>query len=68
VGGVSELSVGVGSQATYLVCYYGTAGGASVGCDDNTSIVESTDDGGTGGCGLGKRHASCVKGKVAVVV
>jgi hypothetical protein len=68
VGGVSELAVGAVSQATYLVCYYGTAGGASVGCDNNTSIVKSTDDGGTGGCGLGKRDASCVKGKVAVVV
>jgi hypothetical protein len=52
----------------YLVCYYGTTGGASVGGDDNTSIVKSTDNGGTGGCGLGKRHASCVEGKVAVVV
>ena len=68
MGDVSKLAVGAGSQATYLVCYYGTTGGASVGCDDNTSIVESTDDGGTGGCGLGKRHASGVKGKVAVVV
>jgi hypothetical protein len=68
VGGVSELVVGVRSQATYLVCYYGTTGGASVGGDDNTSIVESTDNGGTGGCGLGKRHASGVKSEVAVVV
>lgn len=66
--GVSELAVGTGSQGTYLVCYYRTTGGASVGCDDNTSIVESADDGGTGGCSLGKRHASGVKGKVAVVV
>jgi hypothetical protein len=65
---VSQLVVAVGSQAMYLVCYYGTTGGASVGGDDNTSIVKSTDNGGTGGCGLGKRHASCVEGKVAVVV
>jgi hypothetical protein len=65
---VSELAAGVGSRAIYLVCYYGTTGGASVGGDDNTSIIESTDNGGTGGCGLGKRHASGVEGKVAVVV
>jgi hypothetical protein len=60
--------MGVGSQATYLVCYYGTTSGASVGCNDNTSIVKSTDDGGTGGCSLWKRHAFGVEGKVAVVV
>ena len=68
MGDVSKLAVGAGSQATYLVCYYGTTGGASVGCDDNTAIVESADDGGTSGCGLRERNASGVEGKVAVVV
>lgn len=52
----------------YLVCNYGTAGGASIGSNDNTAIVKSADDGGTGRCGLGKRNASGVEGEVAVVV
>lgn len=52
----------------YLVCDYGTAGSTGVGSNDNTSIVESADDGGTGGCGLRERDASGVEGEVAVVV
>ena len=55
-------------QPAYLVCDYGTARGTSIGSNDNTSIVESADDGGTGGCGLGERNASGVEGEVAVVV
>lgn len=53
---------------TNLVCDYGTAGRTCVGGNDNTAIVESTDDGGTGGCGLGERDAFGVEGEVAVVV
>lgn len=56
------------SQPAYLVCDYGTAGSTSIGSNDNTAIVESADDGGTGGCGLGERNASGVEGEVAVVV
>jgi hypothetical protein len=56
------------SRHPYLVCDYGTARGTSIGSNDNTSIVESTDDGGTGGCGLRERNSSGVEGKVAVVV
>lgn len=56
------------SQTAYLVCDYGTAGSTCIGGNDDTSIVESADDGGTGGCGLGERYASGVEGEVAVVV
>jgi len=56
------------SQSAYLVCDYGTARGTSIGSNDNTAIVESADDGGTGGCGLGERDTSGVEGEVAVVV
>ena len=59
---------GAWSGSVYLVCDYGTAGSTSVGSNDNASIVESADDGGTGGCGLGERDASGVEGEVAVVV
>lgn len=55
-------------QSTYLVCYYGTARRAGISGDHDTAIVESTDDGGTSGCGLGKRDASGVESEVAVVV
>ena len=55
-------------QSMYLVCDYGTAGSTSIGSNDNTAIVESADDGGTGGCGRGERNASGVEGEVAVVV
>ena len=56
------------SQPSYLVCDYGAAGSTSIGGNDNTSIVESADDGGTGRCGLRERNASGVEGKVTVVV
>lgn len=55
-------------RSTYLVCYYGTTRGASISGNHDTAIVESTNDGGTGGCGLRKRYASGVESEVAVVV
>lgn len=54
--------------ATYLVGDYGAAGRASVGRDDNTAIIQSTNDGCTCGCGLWERDAFGVEGEVAVVV
>lgn len=38
----------VGDFSTYLVCYYGTAGCAGVGGDDDAAIVEGADDGRSG--------------------
>lgn len=52
----------------HLVSYYGAAGGSGVCCDDNAAIVETADDGGTGGCGLGEWDALCVESAVAVVI
>lgn len=54
--------------AAYLVCYYGTAGGSGICCNDNTAIEETADNGGSRACGLGERHALGVKGDIAVVV
>ena len=54
--------------ATYLVGNYRAAGRASVGSDDNTAIIQSTNDGGTCGCGLWERDAFGVESEVAVVV
>jgi hypothetical protein len=65
---VNALANAGASQPAYLVCDYGTARGTSIGSNDNTSIVESADNGGTGRCGLRERDSSGVEGKVAVVV
>lgn len=65
---LSSRGMDVGYFSTYLVCYYGTAGCASVGGDDDAAIVEGADDGCSGRCGFGERHAFGVEGEVAVVV
>lgn len=40
-----------------LVGYYGAAGGSGIGGDDNASVEQASDDGGTGARSLGQRHA-----------
>jgi hypothetical protein len=52
----------------YLVCYYGSAGGSGVCCDDHTSVEETAHDGRSGAGGLWERDALGVEGGIAVVV
>lgn len=52
----------------HLVSYDGATRRSGICGDDDTSIVESADDGGTSGCGLGERNASGVESDVSVVV
>jgi hypothetical protein len=55
-------------RETYLVCYYGTAGGTCVCRNDDAAVEETSDNGGSCAGGVWQRHALGVQGGVAVVV
>lgn len=52
----------------YLVCYYGTAGGSGICGNDDTSVVDATDDGGSCAGSLWQGDTLGVESEVAVVV
>lgn len=54
--------------AAYLVCYYGTARGTSICCNDDAAIEKTSDNGCSGAGGLWEGQALGVERRIAVVV
>jgi hypothetical protein len=55
-------------RETYLVCYYGTAGGTCVCRNDDAAVEETSDNGGSCAGSFWQRHTLGVEGCIAVVV
>jgi hypothetical protein len=55
-------------DAIYLVGHDRSTGSSSICRNDDASVEETTDDGGTGAGGLGERDSLRVQSRIAVVV
>ena len=53
---------------TCLVCDNGTGGRSGVSSDNDATVKDTADDGGSGAGGFGQRDAFGMEGSVAVVV
>jgi hypothetical protein len=64
----AESSSAESGGATCLVCYYRTARGSGICCNDHAAVEQAADNGGSCACRLGQWHTLGVEGRIAVVV
>lgn len=68
-GGVALVwELEAGTSGAHLVGYDGPGCSSGVCGDDNAAIVQTADDGCSGRCSFGERHALRVEGEVSVVI